>query len=46
MLEVLVGEAADLVHPATDLAGLLNNLARCNVGSFVEAARRLAPDSI
>jgi predicted nucleic acid-binding protein len=44
LLEVLVQQAAALRNPPTDLAGLLNNLVRCNVRSFVEAARRLAPD--
>lgn len=46
MLEVLVRQAADLSNPSMDLAGLLNNLARCNVPNFVEAARRLAPQSM
>jgi predicted nucleic acid-binding protein len=46
LLEVLAEQASDLSRPATDLAGLLNNLARCNVPSFVEAARRLAPDTM
>jgi hypothetical protein len=46
MLEVLVSQAADLTHPPVDLAGLLNNLARCRLPSFVEAARRLAPESM
>jgi predicted nucleic acid-binding protein len=45
MLEVLISQAADLTHPPVDLAGLLNNLARCRLPSFVEAARRLAPES-
>jgi hypothetical protein len=46
MLEVLVRQAADLSNPPMDLAGRLNNLARCNVPNFVEAARRLAPQSM
>jgi predicted nucleic acid-binding protein len=46
MLEVLVHQAADLSNPPMDLAGLLNNLSRCNVPNFVEAARRLAPQSL
>lgn len=46
MLDVLVNQAADLANPPMDLAGLLNNLARCNVPNFVEAARRLAPQNL
>lgn len=46
LLEVLISQAADLRNPPTDLAGLLNNLARCNLPSFVEAARRQAPESL
>lgn len=46
MLEVLVRQAADLSQPAVDLAGLLNSLARCQLPGFVEAARRLAPESM
>lgn len=45
-LQVLVDQAADLSNPPMDLAGLLNNLARCSVPNFVEAVRRLAPESI
>lgn len=45
-LEVLVEQAADLAHPATDLAGVLNSLERCQVPNFVEAVRRLAPDEL
>jgi hypothetical protein len=44
-LEVLENQARDLSRPAMDLAGLLNNLERCGVPDFVEAARRLAPDN-
>jgi hypothetical protein len=29
-----------------DLAGLLNNLNRCQVTNFVEAVRRQAPESM
>lgn len=46
VLEVLQEQAADLHRPAMDLAGLLNNLDRCHVPNFVEAVRRLAPDSM
>lgn len=46
VLEVLSEQAADLRQPPTDLAGLLNNLSRCNVPNFVEAVRRLAPESM
>jgi predicted nucleic acid-binding protein len=46
MLEILVSQAADLLQPPMDLAGLLNNLARCHLPGFVEAARRLAPENL
>lgn len=46
VLEVLSEQAADLSNPPLDLAGLLNNLERCNVRNFVEAVRRLAPESM
>ncbi len=45
-LEILAEQAADLVNPPTDLAGLLNNLERCSLPNFVEAVRRLAPESM
>lgn len=44
LLEVLIAQAKDLSQPPMDLAGLLNNLARCHLPNFVEAVRRLAPD--
>jgi predicted nucleic acid-binding protein len=44
-LEVMQQQAADMVRPASDLAGLLSRLERCGVSGFVEAVRRLAPDS-
>lgn len=46
MLEVLASQAEDLKRPSTDLAGLLNNLAQCQLPNFVEAVRRLAPESM
>jgi predicted nucleic acid-binding protein len=45
-LQVLIEQAADLAQPATDLAGVLNNLERCQVPNFVEAVRRLAPEEL
>ena len=45
-LEVLVQQAGDLTRPASDLAGVLNSLASCNVPNFVEAVRRLAPEEL
>jgi predicted nucleic acid-binding protein len=45
-LEILAEQASDLVNPPTDLAGLLNNLERCALPNFVEAVRRLAPESM
>lgn len=45
-LEVLVQQAADLAHPPSDLAGVLNSLERCQVPNFVEAVRRLAPQEL
>ncbi len=45
LMEVLVQQAADLRRPASDLAGVLNHLERCGVPNFVEAVRRLAPES-
>lgn len=44
LLETLVEQAADLHHPPSDLAGVLNALERCGVPNFVEAVRRLARD--
>jgi len=46
VLQVLSEQAADLRNPPMDLAGLLNNLARCQVPNFVEAVRRQAPESM
>jgi predicted nucleic acid-binding protein len=45
-LEVLIQQAADLAHPPTDLAGVLNSLERCHVPNFVESVRRLAPEEL
>jgi predicted nucleic acid-binding protein len=45
-LEVLLEQAADLVRPPVDLAGLLNRLERCGVPGFVEAVRRQAPEDV
>lgn len=45
-MAVLIGQAASLRRPAKDLAGLLNGLALCGVGSFVEAVRRQASDDV
>lgn len=44
VLQLLTEQAADLQHPPTDLAGILNALQRCGVPDFAEAVRRLAPD--
>lgn len=46
MLEVLTQQAAALRRPPTDLAGVLNQLERCQVPNFVEAVRRLAPEDL
>jgi len=45
LLEVLTQQAGDLRRPASDLAGVLNHPERCGVPNFVEAVRRLAPES-
>lgn len=45
LLEVLALQAAALRRRASDLAGVLNHLERCGVPNFVEAVRRLAPET-
>ncbi len=42
-LQVLTEQAADLNHPPSDLAGVLNRLERCGVPRFADAVRLLAP---
>lgn len=42
VMDVIRAQAADLVNPPTDLAGLLNQLERCGVPGFVEVVRRSA----
>lgn len=44
VLQLLTEQAADLQHPPTDLAGVLNALQRCGVPNFADAVRRLPPD--
>ncbi len=45
-LDILVQQAAALRNPCMDLADLLRALERCGVPNFVEAVRRMAPDSL
>ena len=46
LVEVLVDQAAELRAPTTDVAGVLNHLARCGVPGFVEAVRRIASEDL
>lgn len=46
VLEVLTEQAAALRRPPADLAGVLNQLERCQVPNFVESVRRLAPEDL
>ncbi|MGH8890630.1 MAG: PIN domain-containing protein [Acidothermaceae bacterium] len=43
-VQVLQEQAADLINPPSDLAGVLNRLARRGVPRFADAVRLLAPD--
>jgi hypothetical protein len=44
-LQVLEEQAADLLHPPSDLSGVLNHLALSGAPKFADAVRLLLPES-